>query len=572
MQSVMRRLAAVLLLAFLTSPLVAATKAESIDALLRKYNELRQFNGAALVADESGVILKNGYGYANFEWQIPNAPDVRFRLGSITKQFTSMVILQLVAEGKIKLDDRITTHLSDYRKDTGDRITIAQLLNHTSGIPSYTSVPGFFANDSRDPYAPAAFIKKFASGDLEFEPGTKWAYNNSAYFLLGAIIEKLTGKTYAEVVQERIFGPLGMKASGYDLATPIIPKRASGYQLAGGKYINAQYLDMTIPYAAGSLYSTVEDLYLWDRALYTDKLLRDDLKKQMFTPGLHDYAFGWEIKKPKLDDQKTELSTIEHGGGIPGFNTLLVRVPERKELVVLLDNTSRGDTLDGLAASILSILRGVEARQPRKSLVDELQSVTGNGAAIVARYRELRRQKPDEYDFREPELNTLGYSLLQRGRAADAIEVFKLNVELFPQSANTYDSLGEAYAIAGNKELALVNYRKSLELNPANTNARDAIQRLEKPAEDLNKYPLEAFVGRYQLAPSFILSFFLEDGKLVAQATGQGKLGLNRESATEFAVIGVPARVAFHIGPDGKATAVTLFQGGQQRRAERVAQ
>jgi CubicO group peptidase (beta-lactamase class C family) len=574
MQSVTRRLALALLLAFLTSPLLAASKAESIDALVRKYNELRQFNGAVLVADASGVIHKKGYGYANFEWQIPNAPDVRFRLGSITKQFTSMVIMQLVAEGKIKLDDRITTHLTDYRKDTGDRVTIEQLLNHTSGIPSYTSLPGFFANESRDPFTPGDFVKKWASGDLEFEPGLKWVYNNSGYFILGAIIEKVTGKTYAEALQERIFDPLGMKASGYDLAAPIIPKRASGYALAGGKYVNAPYLDMTIPYAAGSLYSTVEDLYLWDRALYTEKLLKDDLKKKIFTPGLQDYGFGWSIRKTKLDDDKTELDTVRHDGGIHGFSTVLVRVPKRKELVVLLDNTSRGDTLDGLAASILSILHGVEPRQPRKSLVEELQSGEGNGAAIVARYRELRRQKPDQYDFREPELNTLGYWLLRTGRAADAIEVFKLNVEMFPQSANVYDSLGESYAAAGNKELALANYRKSLELNPDNTNAREFIQRLEKPAptpEEM-KYPLDAFVGRYQLAPSFILSFFIEDGKLMTQATGQPKLPLLAESATEFAVVGVRARVVFHMGADGKATAVTLFQGGQEKRAERIAE
>ena len=574
MQSVTRRLALVLFLAFLTAPLLAASKAESIDTLVRKYNELRQFNGAVLVAGESGVIHKKGYGYANFEWQIPNTPDVRFRLGSITKQFTSMVIMQLVAEGKLELDDRITTHLSDYRKDTGDRITIAHLLNHTSGIPSYTGLPGFFANESRDPYTPADFVRKWASGDLEFEPGLKWAYNNSGYFLLGAIIEKVTGKTYAEALQERIFDPLGMKASGYDLSAPLIPKRASGYALAGGKYVNAPYLDMTIPYAAGSLYSTVEDLYLWDRALYTEKLLKEDLKKQMFTPGLQDYGFGWSIRKTKLDDDKTELDVIRHNGGIHGFSTVLVRVPKRKELVVLLDNTSRGDTLDGLAASILSILHGVEPRQPRKSLVEELQSVEGNGAAIVARYRELRRQKPDQYDFRERELNTLGYQLLQTGRAADAIEVFKLNVEMFPQSGNVYDSLGESYAMAGNKELALANYRKSLELDPKNANAREFIQRLEKPAltpEDM-KYPLDAFVGRYQLAPTFILSFFIEDGKLMTQATGQPKLSLIAESSTEFAVVGVRARVAFHMGTDGKATAVTLFQGGQEKRAERIAE
>lgn len=565
-----RRVALALCLALLTTPLLAASKAESIDKLLRKYNELRQFNGSALVADASGVVHKKGYGYANFEWQIPNTPDTRFRLGSITKQFTSMVILQLVAEGKLKLDDRISTHLPDYRKDTGDRITIAQLLNHTSGIPSYTGMPGFFANEARDPYSVADFVKKYASGDLEFEPGTKFSYNNSGYFLLGAIIEKLTGKTYAEALQERIFTPLGMKASGYDLAAPIIPKRASGYALSGGTYINAPYLDMTIPYSAGSLYSTVEDLYLWDRALYTDKLLNDDLKKQMFTTVLQNYGFGWVMSKKKLDDQKIELSTISHGGGIHGFSTLLVRVPERKELVVLLDNTSRGDKLEELAASIFSILHGIEPRQPRKSLVDELQDVAKkSGAEIVARYRELRKQKPDEYDFREPELNTLGYSLLRQGRTADAIEVFKLNVEMFPEASNPYDSLGEAYAAAGNKELALANYRKSLELDPKNENARKVIERLQKPPVEM-KYPLDAFVGRYQLMPNFILSFFIEDGKLVSQATGQPKVALMMESATEFAAVGVSARLVFHMGADGKATAVTLFQGGREMRAERV--
>jgi CubicO group peptidase (beta-lactamase class C family) len=572
MQFFSHRLALVLFLAFLTAPLLAASKAESIDALARRYNELRQFNGTVLVANESGVIHKKGYGYANFEWQIPNTPDVRFRLGSITKQFTSMVIMQLVAEGKIKLDEHITTYLTDYRKDTGDRVTIENLLNHTSGIPSYTSAPGFFANESRDPYTPADFVKKWASEDLEFEPGLKWTYNNSGYFILGAIIEKVTGKTYAQALQERIFDPLGMKASGYDLAAPVIPKRAAGYQLVAGKYVNAPYLDMTIPYAAGSLYSTVEDLYLWDRALYTEKLLKNDLKKQIFTPGLQDYGFGWSIRDTTLDDRKTTVKTTRHNGGIHGFNTLLIRVPERKELVVLLDNTSRGDKLDALGESILSILHGVEPNQPRRSLVEELQAVNGDGAAMVVRYRELRSRRQDEFDFREQELNTLGYQLLQAGRAADAVEVFKLNAEMFPKSANTYDSLGESYAAAGNKELALANYRKSLALDSDNANAREFIKRLEKPApapEEMT-YPLEAFVGRYQLAPSFILSFFLEDGKLMTQATGQPKLPLAAESATEFAVVGVRARVAFHMGADGKATAVTLFQGGQEKRAERI--
>src|SRR5688500_4292303 len=241
-----------------------------------------------------------------------------------------------------------------------------------------------------------------------------------------------------------IFDKVGMKDTGYDLHDPLLQKRASGYAKTATGYTNAPYLDMSIPYAAGSLYSTVEDLYLWDRALYTDQLLRDDLKKQLFTPTLQEYGFGWVIRKAKLDDGKTEVGTIGHAGGINGFSTRIFRGPEDKELVVLLDNTSRGDKLNALASSIFSILHGIEPREPRKSIVDELRQGT-SGAAIVARYRELRKASPDEYDFQESDLNTLGYSMLAKGRADDAIEIFKLNVEMYPQAANPYDKIGRAH-------------------------------------------------------------------------------------------------------------------------------
>ena len=266
---------AVLVLLILTSASavsLAQEKSAKIDELLKRFNEFGQFNGTVLVAENGRVIFKKGYGYANLEWKIPNDIDTKFRLASVTKQFTAAVILRLVDQGKIKLDGKLTDYLPDYRKDTGDRVTIHQLLNHTSGIPSYTDQPGFFQNDSRDNYTVADFVKKFASGDLQFEPGSKFAYNNSAYFILGAIIEKVTGKSYADAMKEHIFAPLGMNNSGYDLASPIIPKRATGYQRGGNGYVNAPYLDMWLPYAAGSLYSTVEDLYLWDQALYGDKV------------------------------------------------------------------------------------------------------------------------------------------------------------------------------------------------------------------------------------------------------------------------------------------------------------
>jgi CubicO group peptidase (beta-lactamase class C family) len=556
-----------LLLLFVAVPSFAATHAERIDALISAYNKMRQFNGSALVAEKGSVILQKGYGLANMEWQIPNTPDTKFRLGSITKQFTSMVIMQLVSEGKIKLDDKITTYLPDYRKDTGDKVTVRNLLTHTSGIPSYTSIPGFFQNQSRDPYAVSDFVKKYTMGDLEFEPGSKYVYDNSGYFLLGAIIERVSGKSYEKNLQERIFDPLGMKDSGYDHSNTVIAHRASGYVLTPGGYENAPYLDMTIPFAAGSLYSTVADLYKWDRALYTDKLLSPELKKAVFTPNLNDYAFGWVVRKSKLDNQ-AEVNMVMHGGGINGFNTTINRFPDTQDLIVLLDNTSRGDKLDDLARGIADILHDVEPPQPRISLVDELMKTLEHGVGLqaVARYRELKEKSRAQYDFREPELNRLGYQLLQRGRVDDAIQIFQLNVQEYPNSWNVYDSLGEAYAAHGDRDLAIKTYKKSIELNPKNTNGVDALKRLEQPAVTVDTATLEKYVGTYSLAPGFNLAITREGNKLFAQATGQPRVELAADSLTEFHILAVQASISF--APDGSA--LTLHQGGRDVAAKRI--
>jgi len=207
----------------------AQDRAAKIEQLISLHDKYGQFNGAVLVADNGQVIYKKGFGLANMEWNIPNTPGTKFRLGSITKQFTATLVLQLVEQGKIKLDGKLSDYLPDYRKDTGAKVTIHNLLSHTSGVPSYTSLPGFFSNVSRNPFAVDDFIKKYASGDLEFEPGTKFVYSNSGYFLLGAIIEKVTGKPYEQVLKQNIFDPLGMKDSGYDHWETILSKRAIGY-------------------------------------------------------------------------------------------------------------------------------------------------------------------------------------------------------------------------------------------------------------------------------------------------------------------------------------------------------
>src|SRR5882724_12740575 len=367
------RLALILLsvLAFQAS-VFAQAKARRIDELVSLYHKYDQFNGAALVAENGKVIYKKGVGPANMEWNIPNEPDTKFRLGSITKQFTATLILQLAEQGKLKLDGKVSDYLEGYRKDTGAKISIHNLLSHTSGLPNYTAVPGFIEGVSRNPYTVDEFVRKYASGDLEFEPGTRFNYSNSGYFLLGAIIEKVTGKSYEQVLKENILDPVGMKNTGYDHFDAILSKRATGYAKTARGYKTAAYLDMTIPYAAGSLYSTVEDLFLWDQALNEDRILSAKSKELMFTPNLENYGYGFVIRKASLGPNKLVVPVIQHNGGINGFNTMIVRFVRDKKLIVLLDNAEQGRYLDRLSAGITNILYDQPYESPKLSIAEAI--------------------------------------------------------------------------------------------------------------------------------------------------------------------------------------------------------
>ena len=555
-------------------------KSARIDEVMTLANKYRLFNGSVLVAENGKVIYKKGFGLANMEWNIPNTPETRFRLGSITKQFTATLILQLVEQGKIKLDGKLSDYLPEYRKDVGEKVTVHQLLNHTSGIPSYTGLPGFFNDVSRNPYSVADFVKKYASNDLEFEPGSKFRYNNSGYFLLGAIIEKVTGQPYERVLKEKIFDPLGMKNSGYDHYATILERRASGYEKTPDGYVNAPYLDMSLPYAAGSLYSTVEDLYLWDQALYTARVLSDPSKELMYKPNLDNYAYGWTIAKAKLGTGTETVPSIGHGGGINGFSTLITRYPVQKNLVVLLDNTSQGGNLGGLTKALTNILYNQPYDLPKMPLTAMLRkTIEEKGIeAGVAQYRDLKTKQGNVYDFSEPELNQLGYQLLQTKKLKEAVEIFKLNVEAYPQGFNTYDSLGEAYMTIGNNELAIQNYKKSLELNPQNAGAVTMLKRLENPsptvaagatgatgaaAATADSKLYDAYVGEYEVTPTFKATVFKEGDKLMAQATDQPAFELYPESADNFSIKVVEAKVTFTRDDKGQVSGLVIHQGGR---------
>lgn len=467
------------------------TKAEEVDKLLNLYHEYGKFNGSALVAEEGKIVYSKGIGMANMEWEIENMADTKHRLGSITKQFTAMLVLQLAAEGKLDLQAPISDYLPDYPNEQDLKITTHHLLTHTSGIPNYTAFPGFFKDQSRDPYTPEEFVKLFSDKELDFAPGEKFNYSNSGYFLLGVIIEKVSGNTYEDMLQENIFTPLNMNDSGYEHHDEILKNRATGYEKQVNEYINSRYIDMSIPYAAGSLYSTVEDLYLWDQALYTNKLLSKEYMELYFKPyvsafGSAHYAYGWAVGKDVIGTSTDSIYTISHGGGINGFNTIISRSPTDRSLVVLLNNTG-GAPLNQMTRSIRGILKGKTYDLPKKSVAYEvLELMQSDGVdAGTARYQEIK--DADNYDLNENEMNQAGYWLMGGEKYEEALQVFKLNVEAYPTSSNVYDSYAEALMNLGKNEEAIENYKKSVEMNPGNQNGIDMLKKLGVDTESLTE-------------------------------------------------------------------------------------
>jgi CubicO group peptidase (beta-lactamase class C family) len=551
----------------------AQTKTTQLDELLNKYTEYGQFNGSVLVADHGKVIYKKGFGLANREWDISNAPDTKHRLGSITKQFTAMLIMQLVAEGKLDLQATVFKYLPDYSKVNGEKITIHQLLNHTSGTPNYTSFPNFFKELSRNPYTPTEMVRMYADSILDFTPGERFSYSNSGYITLGAIIEKVTGKSYEEVLQEKIFTPLKMNNSGYDHHNTILKKRAAGYEMKGSKPENAPYIDMSTPYAAGSMYSTVEDLFIWDQALYTEKLLPKkyrDMMYEKYVPAFGQYyGYGWSVGYFPVGNTKDSTEIIGHGGGINGFNTLITRMPKEKSTIILLNNTGRAP-LEDITVAINGILHGTTYELPKQSLANLVykEIIDKDLKAGLAFYEKNKSSK--EYSKSESEMNTIGYTLLQAGKKKEAEAIFKLNMEAFPKSANVYDSYAEALMEQGKNELAIANYKKSIELNPGNQNGIDMLKKLGVETEGIVKdvtvpdAVLETYVGNYELKPGFVLTVTKEGSQLKAQATGQPDFEIFPKTETEFYVKVVAAQITFNKNSAGVVESLTLFQGGQE--------
>ena len=345
------------------------------DKMLSEQFKTNETGATALVARKGQIIYKKAFGMANLEYNTPMQVDNIFRIGSITKQFTAVAILQLMEQGKLNLQDDITKFIPDYPVQ-GHKITIEHLLTHTSGIQSYTGMKDFREKMTLD-LKPTELINYFKNQPMEFAPGTKWKYNNSGYFLLGYIIEKISGKTYPQYVEDNFFKPLGMSNSLYGSDSKIIKKRAGAYSKDSTGVINAPLMSMTQPYAAGSIQSTVEDLFKWHQAVHSYKLVKKESLDKAFTNyKLNNgketgYGYGWLLSNVQ------ESSSIEHGGGINGFLTQSIYLPKDDVFVAVFSNCNcNPPAIIGAKIAALTIRKPYEYKEiPVDNTV--LQGYTG---------------------------------------------------------------------------------------------------------------------------------------------------------------------------------------------------
>ncbi len=523
--------------------------AAAIDEVLKETFKPDEPGAAVIVVKDGKVIFRQGYGMANMELGVPMAPDMLFRLGSITKQFTAVAILMLAEQGKLAISDEVTKYLPDYPTQ-GHKITIEHLLTHTSGIKNYTALPEWRSQWRKD-VTLKELIDLFKDKPMEFAPGERWNYSNSGYVLLGAIIEKVSGQSYQEFIEKNIFAPLGMKNSFYDDTARIIARRAAGYSKDKTGYRNAEYLSMTWPHAAGALMSTVDDLALWDAALYTEKLVKQESLKRAWTPYVLSsgkptkYGYGWIISS--VEGHRI----IEHGGSINGFTTNAVRLPDDRVFVAILTNRDSGTGELGYKLAALAVGKRYKEAVATKLPPEALDKYIG------------------VYQLNEKE----DYVILKENDKLFLQHPVFGKVEILP--------LSETEFFIGERPASRINFIKGdsgqiislvLRLGIApDEEARKTDKPLPKPKEAVAVDPAsyDGHAGEYELAPGLTITLTREENKLIAEATGRSKVELFPESGTKFFIkaVNAPHRA---LTATGQAASLILYQGGRKLSAKKI--
>ena len=410
-------------------------------------------------------------------------------------------MLQLVQEGKLELDDKITDHLSYYRKDTGDRITLHHLLSHQSGIRDFTASFDYRGKTSRLSFGKDEFIKLHCSSDLTHEPGTIYSYCNAGYCILGRVIEKVTHKSFEQNLHDRIFEPLGMDNSGLDRNPSVIKKRARGYTYGPFGLENARFIEMdSTPGAAGALYSTVEDMFLWDRALYTNRLLSKKYRDLMFTPNRdvaevkaaggrpHSvYGYGWQIYTRTHPVTKRRTKVINHGGAINGFRAMESRLVDDDAFVIVLCN--QGDLYGAsevwnavvrMNAELIHIVTEQPYRMPGKAVVTQdqrmYQIVNAQGVEAAIAWFEAKGKKAAWGGS----CSALASQLLKEGRVDDGLRLLEFDIESTPGKVWLLRRASQACLDYGRPQKALEFLHKALQQKPGD----EELQAMKFEAEE----------------------------------------------------------------------------------------
>jgi len=524
--------------------------------LVRRFDELlgeafpaNEPGAAVLVARKGEILYQKAFGMASLELKVPmNAGNV-FEIGSITKQFTAVAVLMLVEEGKLSLDDDITKFLPDYPTH-GHHISIHHLLTHTSGIKSYTELEKWPAEWRRD-FTPLEMIDFFKDEPMDFAPGERFLYNNSAYFILGYVIEKASGLTYEDFVEKKIFQALGMNESRYGHKSELVPGRAVGYSNQGGNYVNAPYLSMTQPYAAGSLMSTVGDLYQWNMAVHQHRLVSaSSLAKAQTDHKLNNgdpigYGYGWGISNIQ------GARSIEHSGGIFGYVSNGLYLPEEDLYVVILSNNDGknvGEVSSRMAA--IAIGRPYPSDFPAIEVpANELSQYTGVYRFEDEAERTITLEGNSLYSQRTGSANR--FKLVPYASGKFYYENDLAGIEFIPEG----DGMSAVFENRGKKTSGRLT----------NEPVRPGRQEISLSPEQM-----APFVGTFEIQPGFNIVFTLEDGQLMTQATGQEKFPVFPETPTKFFLKVVDAQVEFMADDTGGYGSIMLHQGGMSIPGRRV--
>ncbi len=569
-----------------------ATRAERVETLLRAYHDVGRFNGAALVVDGGETLYEGAFGFARraedattaeggtAAGEVPNEIDTPFRIASLPEQFTAALVLRLVERADLALDAPVRAYLPEYPTPQGDRVTIHHLLTHTSGIPSYTEVPGFMEERADEPLGPPEIVALTGSEPLRFEPGSRFEYDDTGYVLLAWIVERVTGRPYEEVLRELVLDPVGLEHTGYDHDRVPGAGRARGYARTLDGYEAAPVIGPSLPFPAGMPYSTVEDLGRWAEALSRFEpgrpFERPETLGRLLTPFLDGYAYGIAVGERSIG-REDGVRVLEHGGGIFGFSSALRVFPDQRRVIVLLDNTA--SALGAIADGLTNLLWGAEAPMPKPSIAERLLPIveTGGVDAALERYRTWRRTRPDGYDYGPGELARLASHVRERGRPEDAIRILETATELYPDSTGPRLALSELEAARGDTAGAVSQLEAALSWHPGEPRLLQPLLELRiepaaalrLPVVELVPEAMERLTGRYRIDPTTSLDIRHEDGGLVAQRTGEDAFPLLPQGETTFLLEGSPIQLVFRL-EDGRAAAVSILESGQRVTFERI--